>query len=110
MQLTFHVSGSKGDAYVVKAGLQEPNNLWMRCTCQAGQKGMYCKHRFALLDGDITNLASDNSDDVVTLGTWLQGSDVQAAMAEVERRQADADEAKKLLSAAKKALARALRD
>jgi uncharacterized Zn finger protein len=32
----------------------------MTCTCQAGQSGIWCKHRTALLDGEIDALVSKN--------------------------------------------------
>ena len=37
----------------------------------------WCKHRTALLDGDVSNLLSDNVSDVKKLGDWADGMEVE---------------------------------
>lgn len=106
----FQVQGSKGDLYEIEAGSQEVGKVWLSCTCQAGVTGMYCKHRFALLNGDVSALVSQNEADVVALARMVAGSDIESAIADVAAREADMDAAKKALSASKKRLARAMRE
>jgi DNA polymerase-3 subunit epsilon len=65
--LCFAVLGSTGNVYEITAR-RIANELRMTCTCQAGQNRIWCKHRTALLDGDISALISNNTADVTTLG------------------------------------------
>jgi DNA polymerase-3 subunit epsilon len=64
--LSFTVQGSTGSEYEVTAR-KVANQLRMTCTCQAGQNRIWCKHRTALLDGDISALISNNPSDVTKL-------------------------------------------
>lgn len=73
--LKFLVKGSAKEPYRVTFWREE-NNFRSACTCPAGKKGSYCKHRFQLLDGDVTNLVSENLDDLVLLSTMIEGTDV----------------------------------
>lgn len=107
--IEFLVQGSEIDPYRVsfhKSG----NNLSAYCTCAAGSNGQYCKHRFNILDGIIDGVVSGNETDVITVGRWLEGSDVEAALHRVRAAETEVAEAKVRLSAAKKALAAAMRD
>ncbi len=109
LKAEFFVQGSADEPYRVtftKSGA----NLGAYCTCPAGQNGMYCKHRFRILEGEATGLVSENVDDILTVGSWLSGTDVAAAMDAVKTAERDHAEAKKLLSQAKKNLARAMGD
>jgi uncharacterized Zn finger protein len=108
-QVVFTVRGSQGDLYTVtfaRAG----NNLTGTCTCAAGAIGQYCKHRFALMAGEVTDLASDNTADVQALRGMIAGTDVAAAMTALQRAEAAARAAQNELSQRKRALARTLRD
>lgn len=103
--LQFIVEGSKGDEYEISAS-RSGINFTMTCTCEAGRNGMYCKHRFALLDGDIKQLLSDNVADVEALKSMLAGSEVgerYKIVCDLEKQKATIDER---LKAEKKALAR----
>lgn len=73
--IIFLVQGSAKIPYRVTFW-REGNDFKSACTCPAGKKGTYCKHRFALLDADITNLVSDNYDDLAKIPDLLKGSDV----------------------------------
>lgn len=107
-ELTFTVRGSKGDLYTVTFG-RAGANLTSSCSCAAGAIGQYCKHRFALMGGDVTDLASDNAADVEVLRGLIAGSDVEIAMDGVRQAEAVLEEAKKELAKRKKALARTMR-
>ncbi|MCB9990664.1 MAG: SWIM zinc finger family protein [Rhodospirillales bacterium] len=106
-RLEFIVEGSKGDEYEVSFE-REGNNLDVFCTCAAGENGLYCKHRFALMDGDVGALLSENENDVAALKELMKGTDVEAAYNDVMSLQAQYDEIHTRLKAAKKILAKAM--
>jgi hypothetical protein len=107
--LAFTVRGSKGDPYTVTF-VRSGANLTSTCNCAAGAIGQYCKHRFALMAGDVTDLTSDNAADVQTLRGMIAGTDVEAALIAVQRAEAVVVEAQKELAKRKKALGRSMRD
>jgi hypothetical protein len=75
-KLEFIMRGSKGDNYRVvfqKQGL----DIRAFCTCKAGRYGTYCRHRTELMDGDITNLLSSNTEDVERLYDLLAGTNLE---------------------------------
>ena len=78
MKLTFLVQGSATEPYEVSFW-RNGNNLTTSCTCEAGKKGTYCKHRFALMEADVTNLVSSNIEDVRRLQDMIMGTDVAEA-------------------------------
>ncbi len=108
-RLDFIVRGSKGDEYNISF-TRDYDNLTARCTCRAGEVGMYCKHRFALMEGDVTNLISNNYNDVAKIKELIAGSDVEAAIVSLKNAELALDDAKKEVSRRKKALARAMAD
>jgi len=81
-KLTFLVQGSATEPYE-PTFWKDGDNLTTSCTCLAGDNGWYCKHRFAVMNGDTTNLVSDNKDDVKRLRQMLVGSDVEDANADL---------------------------
>jgi len=106
-KLIFSVLGSKGDIYEIAFEKTE-NKLHAFCTCQAGQSGTYCKHRFGLMNGEYDRLVSRNVDDLEHLREMLDGSELEAkynAVVEAERAHAAS---KRRLDAAKVDLARAM--
>ena len=108
-ELTFLVQGSAKEPYKVtfqKKGV----NLSAYCTCPAGDNGQYCKHRFSILGGATDGIVSANVLDVKIIVSWLAGSDVELAMNDVMNAEEQFEIAKLKLSAAKKQLAKALRD
>ena len=70
--LSFTIRGSTGNTYFVTAQ-KSGSEVKVSCTCQAGQNGSWCKHRTALLDGDVSGLLSDNVSDVVMLSHMTAG-------------------------------------
>jgi DNA polymerase-3 subunit epsilon len=74
--LHFSVRGSTGNIYEITAR-KVADKLRVSCTCQAGQNRLWCKHRTALFDGDVTNLLSDNLTDVAKLVAWADGVAVE---------------------------------
>ena len=106
-KLEFVVEGSKGDEYKILFE-REGNNLDVFCTCAAGENGLYCKHRFALMNGDVSALLSENENDVTALKELMKGTDVEVAYDDVMSLQAQYDEINARLKAAKKVLAKAM--
>jgi len=80
--------------------------LSVSCTCPAGGMGQACKHRVALLRGDLTALAG--GDDPAPLRALIAGTQVESALADCDLVDAAAVAAKPELSRRKKALARAM--
>ncbi len=105
--VTFQVRGSRGDIYDLNFRLSG-TNLNASCSCQAGQNRLYCKHRFALMDGDVTALHSNNLEDVKNLQNMMKGTDLEAAYQDVREAEAVYDVAKQRFDSAKKALALAM--
>lgn len=105
--ITFSVQGSAEDPYSVEFR-KEGTNLTAYCTCPAGAVGQYCKHRFRILQGEPEGIVGDRAADVKKVASWLAGTDVEAAMAELARAETEFEQAKKNVSALKKKLARAL--
>lgn len=85
------------------------NNLSAYCTCAAGENGQYCKHRFRILAGSTEAIVSENSEQVPTIVAWLPGTDVASAMATVVAAEREFERAKKVVTIAKKDLAKAMR-
>ena len=64
--LNFTVRGSTGNRYEIVCDLLD-GVFRPQCSCPAGQNRMRCKHLGALLDGDVTDLLSENLSDVEKL-------------------------------------------
>jgi SWIM zinc finger len=113
-EISFKVQGSASEPYGVIFVKRSDTNLSAYCSCPAGENGQYCKHRFNILDGTIKGIVSDNLEDVKVVQSWLSGTDVENAlikMHELEAEaEAEAERIKKELFAAKKAVAKAMRD
>jgi hypothetical protein len=108
MKATFRVQGSEAEPYEVVFH-KEGTNLQAYCNCKAGENGLYCKHRFAILSGDASRVVSANAGEVTVVAGWLKGSDVEAALGTVFEMEREMEAAKRRLSAAKKAVAIAMR-
>lgn len=107
--LYFSVQGSQSDPYKITFK-KEGANFSAYCTCAAGENGMYCKHRFSLMNGDISALVGDNANDILHLKEWIKGTDVEKAMQEVLIAEQQLEAAKAKATMAKKNLARSMRD
>jgi len=108
-QIKFLVQGSAEYPYEVKF-FKRDANLSAYCTCPAGENGQYCKHRFRILDGIDDGIVSSNKDEVLIVKSWLPGTDVEEALAEIIEKEKLFEKAKKELSASKKKLAKTMRD
>ena len=77
----FLVQGSAPYPYRVTFELSGPR-LSAFCTCPAGDKGLHCKHRLNILAGDTTGVIG-NADQVPLISTWLPGTQLEAALADL---------------------------
>lgn len=106
-RLEFVIEGSRGDQYQVTFE-KEGETLHAFCTCQAGENGLYCKHRFGLMDGSPARLLSDNAGDVERLKAMMAGTELEAAYSRVKEATKAHEATTKALGKAKKDLARAM--
>ncbi len=61
--VTFLIKGSGKEPY--KVTFQKNNeHIYAGCNCAARKGGIVCKHIMNVLDGDITDMVSGDSDDV----------------------------------------------
>ena len=84
-RLRFLVRGSQGDPYTGSFATGADGEVSSACTCMAGRTGRFCKHRVALLDGDVSDLLSDNGQDVARLREQLAGTALERAHQEMVR-------------------------
>ena len=78
--LVFYVKGSGKKPYRVAFWKEENSrDIHSGCGCPAGRRMQYCKHRFQLIEGDLTNL-DDSTENVKEkleiLYNWLEDSDI----------------------------------
>ena len=102
-------SSSSGEVYRIVFH-RSGKNLTCSCTCKAGAMGTHCKHRVGILMGDAGIVSGGDVDMVSEVPKLVAGTDVEAALSafiDADRRKTAAD---RDLSAAKKALARAMAD
>lgn len=109
LRLVFQVQGSQQDPYEVIIE-RNRSNLTALCTCPAGQNGMYCKHRFEILEGNSDRIISGNKADVSKVVEWLHGTDIEQSMHEVKIMEAIVEKNKRELKKLKKKLARSMLD
>jgi hypothetical protein len=86
-KLTFKVQGSASEPYIVEF-LNVKNIITAHCTCPAGEKGSYCKHRIRLMNGDTTDTVAGH-DQVATLIRWINGSTLEQSSIDVEESEAN---------------------
>lgn len=78
--LVFYVKGSAKKPYRVAFWKEESSyDLHSGCGCPAGKRLQPCKHRFQIIEGDLTNLdeSTENvEENLNTLYKWLEKSDI----------------------------------
>lgn len=106
--IRFLVQGSESEPYEVTFRRKDNHRLIALCTCQAGQNGTYCKHRFNLLDGVLTGVVSGNESDLGILASWLPGSTLSGCLADLAEAERQRQVADGMVKKAKKKLADAM--
>jgi hypothetical protein len=109
-KVSFLVQGSAAEPYEVIFKLRDDKNLSAYYTCQAGSKGTHCKHRINILRGETRGIVEGDLNDVKKVLSWLPGTDVEAAIKEIENAEDALVLAKSNLARAKKKLGQALLD
>lgn len=78
--LVFYVKGSSKKPYRVAFWKEEGSrDIHSGCGCPAGRRMQYCKHRFQLIEGDLTNLDESTvnvNENLDILYEWLKDSDI----------------------------------
>jgi hypothetical protein len=103
----FLVQGSEPSPYRV-VFKKNGTDIKAACSCRAGMNGLLCKHRLSILDGDKGAVVSTNSDQVTEVASWLEGSNVAAAISEVVLLEAEKKLIEEKIKRAKKLVAKAL--
>ncbi|TNF01147.1 MAG: hypothetical protein EP322_00260 [Bacteroidetes bacterium] len=109
-EVSFDVKGSAAEPYKVRFIRKSPTSMSAFCSCPAGQKGQYCKHRFGILDGMTKGITSSNQSDVDVVRSWLPGTKIEVALVRMRELQSEFDILKEELSLAKKDVAKAMRN
>jgi hypothetical protein len=105
-KIKFLVQGSAADPYeLVFEHESSTNRIVALCTCPAGRKGTYCKHRLAILDGIDADVVSANPEHIAVVASWLPGSGLADAIDGLAKAEREVEEAKRAVARAKKTLA-----
>lgn len=80
---TFLVQDESDVRYEVVFLRHSTGHLSAYCSCKPRQPGRYCDHRLRLLEGDTSQLISDNEAEVSVLQWWVTGSDLRQSVARV---------------------------
>jgi len=108
-QLFFLVQGSSDAPYQVTFNRQG-ESISAQCSCPAGLNRQLCKHRMSILSGSSERVVSDNPQDVITVASWLPGSDIEKVWVEVQRLESELNHIKSSLTAAKKRLCQSMHE
>lgn len=106
-ELVFRVKGSSADPYEVTF-IKDGASLTALCNCPAGTFGNLCKHRVAILDGNVKAISSDNVEQAPKVREWLVGTDVETALAELRNAEKSKEHSKDEVMALKKKLAKVM--
>lgn len=103
------VSESSGQQYELVAKSTE-RGLLFRCNCQAGVMGQLCKHRQALITGQLADLPELNEIDMTTFKAWLSMSRIGAIQESIAAADDEVKQAKKRVTMLKRELGRRLEE
>lgn len=101
------VQGSETTPYTVQF-LRFGDSVKASCTCKAGRNRQLCKHRLAILDGDLKAVVSENLEEVADVATWIAGSQLAPIIAEVNRLEIEKRAIEQKLKSSKRRLTEAL--
>lgn len=108
MRMSFTVcSKSSGNEYNIEF-VEKKGVITLICDCPAGENGMYCKHRFALIDGkDDEVLRSSHS--VADLAKAIEGTRLSEEIDLMHADEKTLKEARATLQKTKKNVAKLMR-
>lgn len=102
------VYGSEGDVYQV-AFTALSGKAMANCTCKAGSNGQFCKHRLALLAGDMGRLVDKSkATEVREVLGWAEFAPILEQVSRLHEIEAQMDELEKARASLKKAVGKAL--
>jgi uncharacterized Zn finger protein len=107
VELLFHVKGSAPEPYSLKVTVIG-TGLVMKCNCMAGVRGNWCKHKAALLAGEMEQLVSLNRQDVATLTRLIPLTSAAVLANELAQAEKDLEIAERRVKSCRTALARAV--
>jgi len=99
-------SKSSGNEYNVQVYSTEDGPV-ITCDCPAGENGQYCKHRFALISGDESEVVEADAP-VSEIVKLVAGSRIEAAINAMHKQEAVVKKAQADLKAIKKTVANAM--
>ncbi len=102
--IEFLVQGSASKPYDVTFA-RENGEVTAFCSCPAGEKGTYCKHRLSLLSGIAKDVIGGNAERVSDVLSWLPGSKLAACLADLKAAEEAVESAKQAEAQAKERLA-----
>ena len=105
--LIFAVQGSAAEPYQVKFQ-EHAGRIAASCTCPAGIFQDLCKHRIMIMNGITKGIVSDNVTAVAQVQSWISGTEVAAALAEMTSIEAQIDQLKKQLVKVKKTIGKVM--
>ena len=105
-EIIVKVQGSSDEPYTVIV-VHTSDTLHMNCSCQAGQLNQICKHRLAILDGDLSAVVS-GADQLNDLPTLLIGTEAHRMHAALRQSERALDQAKRDVTLAKRVIGRKL--
>jgi uncharacterized Zn finger protein len=101
VEISFLVAGSATNPYEVTFA-KKSDGLSVSCTCPAGERGLHCKHRLAIITGDASAVVSKNLAELEVVRTWLAGSDLEIACSEFREAEKNVEDAKTRFDKVKK--------
>lgn len=90
-RIAFEVIGSQGDIYTITIVAGPFPTI--TCDCPAFGGGLHCRHRLAILEGDLAALSDEYEIDAPRVANIFAGSLIEACLKDfrdAERRQAEA--------------------
>ena len=102
------VYGSEGDVYEVAFTVLSGKAL-ASCTCKAGSNGQFCKHRLALLEGDMGRLVDKTkAPEVKDVLGWAEFAPILDQVSRLHEIEAQIEELEKARASLRKAVGKAL--
>lgn len=111
MQLTLEAKSSSGDSYYEVKFHHEDGKLQVFCSCAAGEKGRFCKHKWQLLSGNSAMLhRPEQEEDLQQVVAWVENSDFKHLYDMVNELELEVEVLKKQIKSEKKNVERRMRE
>jgi len=107
--IVFRVKG-RHDTVYESAFRLDGDNLTAWCTCSKGELGQYCVHVLSILLGEGKGVIGDTTDQVEKVRSWVEGTDVGAALMELAQAELALGKARQEVERAREKVSQAIRD